>query len=70
MRHLDAALTLLRRNPAMAPVYAKSYRRMLIRDCPYGVFNSVHPTRLVVVAIMDLRQDPETIRRKVLGPGG
>jgi plasmid stabilization system protein ParE len=69
MRHLDAALTLLRQNPEMGPPYARSYRRMLVRDFPYGIFYSVQPTRLVVVAVMDLRQDPETIRRKVLGHG-
>ena len=69
MRHLDAAFTLLRRNPEMAPPYAGSYRRMLVRDFPYGIFYSVQPSRLVVVAVMDLRQDPETIRRKVLGHG-
>jgi plasmid stabilization system protein ParE len=69
MRHLDAALTLLRRNPAMAPPYAGSYRRMLVRDFPYGIFYTVQPSRLVVVAVMDLRQDPETIRRKVVGHG-
>jgi plasmid stabilization system protein ParE len=69
MHHLDAAFTLLRQNPEMAPPYAGSYRRMLVRDFPYGIFYSVQPSRLVVVAVMDLRQDPETIRRKLLGHG-
>jgi plasmid stabilization system protein ParE len=67
MRHLDAALTLLRQHPEMAPVYGGRYRRMLIRDFPYGIFYEVQPKRIVVAAIMDLRQNPETIRRKVLG---
>ena len=38
MRHLDAALTLLRQKPEMAPAYGGRYRRMLIRDFPYGIF--------------------------------
>jgi hypothetical protein len=42
---------------------------MLVRDFPYGIFYSVQPSRLIVVAVLDLRQDPETIRRKVLGHG-
>ena len=67
MRQLDAAFTLLRRQPEMAPVYAGSYRRMLIRDFPYGVFYEAQPTRLIVAAVMDLRQDPRTIRRKLFG---
>ena len=67
MRHLDAALTLLRQHPEIAPVYGGRYRRMLIRDFPYGIFYEVQAQRIVVGAIMDLRQDPETIRHKLLG---
>ena len=67
MRHLDAALTLLRQHPEIAPAYGGQYRRMLIRDFPYGIFYEVQPQRIVVGAIMDLRQDPEAIRRKLLG---
>ena len=67
MRCLDAALTLLRQHPEVAPAYGGRYRRMLIRDFPYGIFYEVQPKRILVGAIMDLRQDPETIRRKLLG---
>jgi plasmid stabilization system protein ParE len=70
MRHLDAALTLLRHHPEIAPVYGGPYRRILIRDFPYGVFYQVQPTRVVVAAIMDLRQDHKSIRRKLLGEAG
>ena len=70
MRHLDAALTLLRQHPEIAPAYGGRYRRMLMRDFPYGIFYQVQPTRIVVAAIMDLRQDPETIRRKLFGSQG
>jgi len=52
MRHLDAALTLLRQQPEIAPVYAGRYRRMLIRDFPYGIFYAVQPRRIVIAAIM------------------
>jgi plasmid stabilization system protein ParE len=65
MRHLDAALSLLRQHPEIAAVYEGRYRRMLIRDFPYGVFYEVQPKRIVVGAVMDLRQDPEAIRRKL-----
>ena len=67
MRCLDAALTLLRQHPEIAPAYRGRFRRMLIRDFPYGIFYEVQPKRIIVGAIMDLRQDPETIRRKLLG---
>jgi len=68
MRQLDVAFTLLRQHPKIAPVYAGSYRRMLIRDFPYGIFYEAQPTRLVVAAIIDLKQDPRTIRQKLFGP--
>jgi plasmid stabilization system protein ParE len=65
MRQLDAALSLVRQHPEIAPIYAGPYRRLLIRDFPYGIFYQAQSKRVVVAAIMDLRQDPETIRRKL-----
>lgn len=67
MRQLDAAFTLLRQHPEMAPVYAGPYRRMLAREFPYGIFYEVQPARIIVAPIMDLRQDPQVIRRRLLG---
>lgn len=67
MHHLDAALNLLRHHPEMASIYEGRYRRMLMRDFPYGIFYEVQPKRIVVGAITDLRQDPEMIRRKLVG---
>ena len=68
IRQLDAALTLMRQPPDIAPVYSGRYRRMLIQDFPYGIFYEVQPRRIVVSAIVDLRQDPETIRRRLHRP--
>ena len=70
VRQLDAALTMLRQHPEAAPVYAGPYRRMLVREFPYGVFYQAQPTRIIVAAIMDLRQDPRAIRRKLGGRHG
>jgi plasmid stabilization system protein ParE len=67
LRRLDAALGFLRRHPEMAPVYAGPYRRMLVQDFPYGIFYQVQPTRIVAAAVLDLMQDPEKIRRNLLG---
>src|SRR6185312_7114455 len=69
MRQLDATLTLLREHPDIAPIYAGTYRRMLIRDFPYGIFYQVQPSRIVITAIIDLRQDPQSIWKKVSGSG-
>jgi len=65
LRQLDAALTLLRQHPEIGFVYQPPYRRLLIHDFPYGVFYAVESSRLIVAAVMDLRQNPETIRRKL-----
>ena len=67
LHQLDGSLTLLRAHPEIAPVYTGPYRRLLMRDFPYGIFYQAQPSRIVIAAIMDLRQDPETIRRKLLG---
>jgi plasmid stabilization system protein ParE len=69
IRQLDFALTLLRQHPEMAPIYSGPYRRMLIRDFPYGIFYQRQPMRLIIAAVVDLRQNPETIRKKLFGSG-
>ena len=68
MQQLDVVLGLLKRQPESGARYAHPYRRMLMRDFPYGVFYDVQPTRIVVVTITDLRQNPSVIHRKVFGP--
>ena len=67
LRQLEVALTLIRQHPEMAPVYGGRYRRVLVRDFPYGIFFEVQARRIIVGAVMDLRQNPATIRRKLLG---
>ena len=67
IRQLDFTLTLLRQHPEIATVYSGPYRRMRIRDFPYGIFYQRQSTRLIIVAIVDLRQNPETIRKKLFG---
>ena len=67
IRQLDAALTLLREHPEAAPIYGGPYRRLLIREFPFGVFYQSQPSRIIVAAVMDLRQDPQSIQRKLPG---
>ena len=69
MGKLDVTLTGLRQHPEIAPVYARPYRRMLVREFPYGGFYEAQPSRIVIAAIMDLRQAPQAIRRR-LGQSG
>ena len=49
--------------PESAPVYAGDFRRLLVRKYDHGIFYRIHGARMVVTAVLDLRQDPTTIRR-------
>jgi len=64
-RTLDFALERLRQHPEMAPVYRAAYRRLVLRPFGFGVFYTIAGDRLMVGAILDLRQDPEVIARRL-----
>jgi len=65
MQAVDAHLSRAGMFPLLAPVYFGQVRRQILRGFPFGVFYEPHPTRIIVVAILDLRQDPERIRRRL-----
>ena len=67
MQHLDAAFTHLRHQPEIAPVYAGLYRRLLVSKFPYGIFYESQATRIIVAAVVDLRQSPRAIHRRLFG---
>lgn len=64
-RTLDFALERLRQHPQMAPVYQGEYRRLVLGPFGFGVFYTINGDRLMVGAILDLRQDPEAITRRL-----
>ena len=66
-RSLDAALELVRRQPQMAPLYRANVRRLVLRTFRLGVFYAIEGERLMVGAILDLRQNPAQIERRVKG---
>ncbi len=45
----------------MAPRWRAPFRRLLLRGGSLGLFYVVHPHRLVVAGIMDLRRDPKRL---------
>lgn len=60
------AVQFLSDNHEMGPrVQATDYRRLLIPETPYGIFYSITGTRVLIAAILDLRQDPEQIKRRL-----
>ena len=65
MGAVDAHLTRLGTFPELAPVYLRKVRRQVMHRFPYGIFYEAQPTRIIVIAILDLRQDGERIRRRL-----
>ena len=55
------------RIPQSGSVYTAPFRRVLVRDFPFGIFYSIEGRRIVVQAVLDLRQDPQAIERKLRG---
>jgi len=61
---LDRKLELLRSFPEMAPrSLTAQVRKTKIGRTPFGVFYTIEGRRLMVIAIQDLRQNPETLAR-------
>jgi hypothetical protein len=65
MMAVDAYLTRIAIFPESAPAYSESVRRQVMQGFPYGIFYEPHPTRIIVAAILDLRQAPENIERRL-----
>jgi plasmid stabilization system protein ParE len=62
---IDAHLVHIAAFPQIAPVYLETIRRQVMRRFPHGIFYEAHPTRILIVAILDLRQDEEQILKRL-----
>jgi hypothetical protein len=52
-------------NARSAPRFAGEYRRMLLRRFEHGIFYQMHSQRIVVVAVLSLRQDLGAILKRL-----
>lgn len=50
-------------NPELFPRRYKHFRRAIIRRTYYGIYYAIEPGVTVVVAVLDLRRNPQAIRR-------
>ncbi|MEM9280473.1 MAG: type II toxin-antitoxin system RelE/ParE family toxin [Verrucomicrobiota bacterium] len=67
-RFFNEAVDQLKKNPKQGPSYRiEPIRRMVIQKSPWGIFYVPEPTRIVILAIEDLRQDPASLKRKLEG---
>jgi hypothetical protein len=62
---VDAYLARTAAFPEITPVYVENVRRQVMQGFPYGIFYEPYPTRIIVVAILDLRQDEREIRHRI-----
>jgi len=61
----DEALSLLRRHPFAGPVYCAPYRKLMIRSTPIAIFYALEGKRIMVHGLLDLRQDPNSIAKRL-----
>lgn len=62
---LDRTLSLIGSNPGIGPVFRGKIRRVLVKGFPYAVFYEIEPSRIIIQAVLDLRQSPESILRRL-----
>ncbi len=62
---IDRSLGLLCEQPKIGPVFEGDLRRLVVSGNPFGIFYFAYPTRVVVSAALDLRQEPEWIRKRL-----
>jgi len=65
MTAVDAYLARISAFPEIAPPYFEKARRQVMQGFPYGIFYEPHPTRILVITILDLRQATEKIRSRL-----
>ncbi len=65
MTAVDAHLARIAVFPEIAPRYFEKVRRQVMHRFPYGIFYEPHATRILVTAILDLRQDPQKIQQRL-----
>src|ERR1700726_2965930 len=64
LQDVDLRLEHLKKFPLIGRLYRGRYRRLLIPRYPFGIFYVVESNRIVIHAVLDLRQDPKKIRER------
>ena len=59
--HIESGFAFMQSFPEGSPQFHRQFRRLLIAKFPYGIFYVNEPSRIVVLAVLDLRQSPEAI---------
>lgn len=62
---VDVGLEQLKSFPELAAIYQNPHRRLVLTKVPFGIYYAVHGQRIVIAGILHLRQDPETIKKRL-----
>lgn len=57
------------RNPKACPKMYKDFHRGLVSRFPFGIYYKIERKRIVVFAVLDLRQNPERIQFRLTKEG-
>ena len=61
---VEAALAAIERYPASFPTVHQQVRRALLRRFPYGIFYTIEPNAIVVLAVFHCGRDPRRWRER------
>ena len=62
---VDHALEAIRTMPELAPIFHAPFRRKVVPDTPFGIFYVIEGDRLMISFIMDLRQNPRVLEKRL-----
>jgi plasmid stabilization system protein ParE len=65
LRAVDAAVSMIEKNPGIGAPVTGDVRRNLVRRFPYWIYYRTRADELRVIACFDARRDPETISLRV-----
>ncbi|HLC16537.1 MAG TPA: type II toxin-antitoxin system RelE/ParE family toxin [Thermodesulfovibrionia bacterium] len=61
VRCIDAKIEFIRRNPLSYPKKHNDFRRALVHRFPYGIYYKIEDERIVIFAVLHLKQEPKKI---------
>lgn len=65
LARVEKAAELLLRFPRIAAVWRSPVRRLILKRSTLGLFDVPEPRGIVVIAVADLRQDPERLWQEI-----
>lgn len=65
LNKIEKATALLLHFPRMAPAWRGPVRRLMMKRQCLGVFYVPEPLRIVIIAVADLRRDPDSLWNEI-----